>query len=429
METDLSNIGNRYQQLWQLEVGRHADYANALLLAMFKELAEREGYKEQIELLTKPWQLQNNDTATNFDNLIRSVIASSSTQKIQKENEEIMQKIKQIKNARIRADGRFEWRKMINRHPYQIIERDFNIFAKKVSQMNKDLKQLANDGICHHPKLSLYQITVEFYERVIKGQFKHKTIKASSNKLYANALKYLVGFNRPIKDYIKDDFIDFFNTIEHHRMGAYCYFLLKRVFADALEKGTITRNPFANLKNPFSQKRCGQKGSWLNIQEQKLLKANLTNSVFSKEILFYLVTGCRLREAYDAEIDFNKCMAKITRHKTEYSGVKCTYIPLSPSFCNLIKNDWDKMFKIRFDNLTKKISEFLRKIGIKDKSTHDLRHTFSSNLYYLGIDPKKQQYLMGHTNIQQTYDTYTTLDMTVTAQDIRNIWGDLYPEY
>ncbi|MDR1917517.1 MAG: tyrosine-type recombinase/integrase [Christensenellaceae bacterium] len=71
----------------------------------------------------------------------------------------------------------------------------------------------------------------------------------------------------------------------------------------------------------------------------------------------------------------------------------------------------------------------MKSCGIHDKTTHDLRHTFSSNLYYLGVDAKRHQYLMGHSSIQQTYDTYTTLDMSVTKQDIIDIWGDFYTTY
>ena len=96
----------------------------------------------------------------------------------------------------------------------------------------------------------------------------------------------------------------------------------------------------------------------------------------------------------------------------------------------MIKDDWDKMFKIHSDNMTKNIKSYLEKLGIKNKTTHNLRHTFSTNTYYLGVDPKKQQYLMGHASITQTYDTYTSFDITITKQDIINIWGeDLYPEF
>jgi len=87
------------------------------------------------------------------------------------------------------------------------------------------------------------------------------------------------------------------------------------------------------------------------------------------------------------------------------------------------------MFKYRLDYYGRQCSEFLAGLGIEGKSLHSLRHTFSSNHYYLGTPDKKRQQLMGHKNISMTNDIYTTLDPTVKKQDILDIYSDLYPQF
>lgn len=370
---------------------------------------------------------KNTIPLTNLDNSISSNFANSLTTK----GEEFMQRIKKIKNARIRVDGRFEWRKMINGQIYQIVEKNFEKFSKKIQKLKALIKQNKPPVLKKNDKIkqSLYQTSLTYYKRNIESKVERGILSKGSALRYEDALKKLKIFNLPLCNYTKDDIIDFFNNTKQHRTGSYCYFLLRRVFADEFEKGNIKRNPISTMENPYPPKRCGESGDWLNPDEQQILRNNFNNSIIAKEILFYVITGCRLIEAYDAQIDFDKAILRITRHKTRYSGVQCTTMPLSPEFCEIIKPDWNSMFKTPPKLLSKNITRYLEKIGIKNKSANDLRHTFSSNLYYLGVDPKLHQYLMGHRSIKLTYETYTTLDLAVEKKDIVNIWGNLYPNY
>lgn len=42
-----------------------------------------------------------------------------------------------------------------------------------------------------------------------------------------------------------------------------------------------------------------------------------------------------------------------------------------------------------------------------DIKPHMFRHTYASDLYKAGVDIKQAQYLLGHTDIATTLDTYT----------------------
>ena len=53
------------------------------------------------------------------------------------------------------------------------------------------------------------------------------------------------------------------------------------------------------------------------------------------------------------------------------------------------------------------------KVLLSNFSSHNFRHTFATNLFQAGVNPKVTQYLLGHSNFTTTMDLYTdvTLDM------------------
>jgi integrase len=54
-------------------------------------------------------------------------------------------------------------------------------------------------------------------------------------------------------------------------------------------------------------------------------------------------------------------------------------------------------------------------LAISKITPHMLRHTYSTMLYYAGIDIKMAQYLMGHASIETTLTVYTHLDQQESA--------------
>ena len=47
---------------------------------------------------------------------------------------------------------------------------------------------------------------------------------------------------------------------------------------------------------------------------------------------------------------------------------------------------------------------------------HQLRHTYSTSLHKLGVDPKMHQYLMGHADLQTTLNIYTKVQRNQVEQ-------------
>ncbi len=50
---------------------------------------------------------------------------------------------------------------------------------------------------------------------------------------------------------------------------------------------------------------------------------------------------------------------------------------------------------------------------------HIFRHTYCSNMAKSGMNPKTLQYLMGHSDIGVTLNTYTHLDYEYVEQECR----------
>ncbi len=56
-----------------------------------------------------------------------------------------------------------------------------------------------------------------------------------------------------------------------------------------------------------------------------------------------------------------------------------------------------------------------------DITPHRFRHTYATNLYYAGVDIKTAQYLLGHSTIQMTLQTYTHLDSLKISNETAKI--------
>lgn len=373
---------------------------------------------------------KNTIPLTNFDNRTKIEDFNLKT----KENEDFMkikllEQIKTTPNCRIRSDGRFEWRKTIAGIQHNICDSDPESFIKKLNEYKKQLKKHSNN-VKDKPKISHKLIdllndycnrykqnisSINNYKSVIKNQLKNLTLN--------------------IECYTKSMIVDVLNKIKAHRMAEYAFNLLKNTFADAAEGGLIIKfNPIANLKKKDITSISSikqEKGRWFTPEEQSIIYNNRHLSKFGNEIEFFLMVGCRLSEAFTAIPDWNNKRIYINRTKRDGTA---GYVPLSDKYCNYLKQHWHTMFKHTKKYYGDKFGEFLTKLGIqrqtKEKPIHRLRHTFATNLYYLGIkDSKARAYLLGHKTTRVTDDIYTDFDPAIKKENIIDIYGDLYPDF
>ncbi len=102
---------------------------------------------------------------------------------------------------------------------------------------------------------------------------------------------------------------------------------------------------------------------------------------------------------------------------------------ISSTYQKVLENlEEQKPFEYESKYLEKKFRKFCEKIKIKG-TLHQLRHTYASNLYYLGAKDKERQEYLGHSTITITNDIYTHLDPSIKKEDILNLYKDLYPKF
>ena len=66
----------------------------------------------------------------------------------------------------------------------------------------------------------------------------------------------------------------------------------------------------------------------------------------------------------------------------------------------------EKILKAREDE---KLKDLLKKIGIEEFTTHQLRHTYATRSIEAGMSPVVLQKLMGHTDVSVTLNAYTSV--------------------
>ena len=334
---------------------------------------------------------------------------------LNKEETEFMQT---QKNVRIRKDGRFEWQKMIAGIWHREIDRDYKELKHKIARHERELKQ-----ILKHTRF----ISRIKRDRPILFDLCVASVKANrqnADNLHGLLRKHLSKLTRPIDEYTKIDILNFLKDMPIQPKTA-CQ-VLKKVFAEATEEGIIERNTVATLKCPPYD---SNKGRMFTLAEQRLIQAHKHDSGMADEIDFYLMVGCRANEAMNCVPNFDKSSVYVERSKVDGTS---GHVRISKSYCNILREKWHTMFRAGSgQKYGVMFRDYLIKLGIKydDTHLHSLRHTFCSNLFYLGCNDRTRQYYMGHKDSRMTQERYTTYDPTITRQDIIEIYGDLYPDY
>ena len=74
----------------------------------------------------------------------------------------------------------------------------------------------------------------------------------------------------------------------------------------------------------------------------------------------------------------------------------------------------------RFNHMVKRYNDIYR-IQIPNITPHVCRHTYCSNMAKSGMNPKTLQYLMGHSDIGVTLNTYTHLGLEDATDELKRV--------
>ena len=74
----------------------------------------------------------------------------------------------------------------------------------------------------------------------------------------------------------------------------------------------------------------------------------------------------------------------------------------------------------RFNSMVHRYNEIYR-VQIPNITPHVCRHTYCSNMAKSGMNPKALQYLMGHSEISVTLNTYTHVNLEDAREEVARI--------
>ena len=95
-----------------------------------------------------------------------------------------------------------------------------------------------------------------------------------------------------------------------------------------------------------------------------------------------------------------------------YSG----FLFLDKEGLPLVAMHWEHRFK----HMVNRYNEIFR-LQLPSITPHVCRHTYCSNMAKSGMNPKTLQYLMGHSEIGVTMNTYTHLGLEDATEELRKM--------
>ena len=233
------------------------------------------------------------------------------------------------------------------------------------------------------------------------------------------------------------------------------YFQFKNAFDYCLNKGYIHQNPIYETIKPKSKKE-DKIFRALEVEEQKLLtdyllETNLYDTPYRNVFLIQLYMGLRVGEALalkNSDIDLQKRILSVRRTLTTdkndkicigkstktYAGKRDLPIPdfILPYIIEQMKVAQDNKDEMLFltpqdglvlhSTINRKLKSIAKKIGINDNiSTHCLRHSYGSRCIKSGMRAVVLQRLMGHTDINVTLNTYTTIFNRYKEEELKKV--------
>ena len=103
---------------------------------------------------------------------------------------------------------------------------------------------------------------------------------------------------------------------------------------------------------------------------------------------------------------------KIERMVDGYSG----FLFLDKNCLPEVAMHWEH----RFNHMVKRYNDIYR-VQMPNITPHVCRHTYCSNQAKAGMNPKTLQYLMGHSEIGVTLNTYTHLGLEDAAEELQRM--------
>ena len=321
------------------------------------------------------------------------------------------------------------------------------VYGKTEREVRNKLKELqvqALAGNLHNDKKPKIPTIFQYAEKMMDEQLALNEIRQSSYDRKMETLKMLSDISyKQLDEVSEEDLIAFFKTQLDYSQSCInkMYQLLGAVFIKAVNRKIIEDNPLREIKRPKSNKKTIPVRA-LTVEEQKKLLNVLKNEDvrYSDIMLLSMFTGMRIGECCALMVeDIDLVEKTITVSKTVARG----------KYGRNVLNETKTSAGMRKLHLSDDIFEFLKScIGNKDKGLlflssnqnlvttnqvnysyaaalkaydivdtsvygrvdlHSLRHTYATRCIESGMPAKVLQKLLGHTDINITFNTYCSV--------------------
>lgn len=336
-------------------------------------------------------------------------------------------------NAKPRADGRFQGyytRDGKKHYVYGKSEQEVKIKIELFLQNGEPKKKLNN---AENKKATL--TVAEWLEKWIEV-YKAPNLKPTSMRQVRGALKpaFEVLGNKNLSSVNTEELQAFLLSIEGERSRDLCRSFLEQAFKKAYLRGLIKRNPCEALE---LKKHKSAHRKALTRDEQKLFLKAIEPLATRPLFVFLLETGLRIGEAlaltYD-DIDFKEKTVSVNKNvvfiggkrivqDTPKSAAGIRVVPVPDEALQLITRKADGtalVFPYTYSGARSALRRISASLGF-EVTAHLLRHTYATRLEEAGISPKLKQYLLGHSSLEMTQNTYTDIQTDYVQQNAERI--------
>lgn len=260
---------------------------------------------------------------------------------------------------------------------------------------------------------------------------------------------------KDVKNIEADDIQNYLNSLINYSDSEIkkIYEQFNQAYKYLSDNELIPKNIILQIYKPKSTQKAKEVRA-LTLEEEKLLIDKLItneNKVYSLIYLIQLFTGMRIGEVLAlkiSDIDFNNNQINVSKTLTRDINYRVTIkestktrtgervIPIPRMIRKMLKervtltsnNGKEYLFLTKNGNyidsrdankfLKSQLNEFMDSTDI---SSHNLRHTYITRCAESGMNPSVLKKLVGHSDIQTTLGTYTTVYEEFTKSEINRI--------
>lgn len=208
--------------------------------------------------------------------------------------------------------------------------------------------------------------------------------------------------------------------------------LMKAIFADAVEDGTITKNPMDSQRIYNPSKKQDQPRRALTVDEQADIISHLNDLKepnarrFMAMLMFTCMRPCEIYGLRWEDVDLKAMTINVNRNCVFVSGKvvigdtkteeSARPIPISPQLLDYLlplKNSGPIIEGITSETASRKMWKYIKEtIDVHGMTPYMGRHTFASNMNRMGVPIKTAMSLMGHTDERMLLRRYTHVEST-----------------